>query len=76
MRLPCSNQAFNAIRVQSSIEEELIIKDQLQFPMNEIALDVSVEVWSLQRQKNFNWSISVGNNETVATTVAIMFNIA
>ncbi len=33
------NQASDAIRVQSSIEEELIIKDQLHFPMNEIALE-------------------------------------
>jgi hypothetical protein len=33
------NQASDAIRVQSSIKEELIIKDQLHFPMNEIGLE-------------------------------------
>ena len=46
------NQASDAIRVQSSIEEELIIKDQLHFPMNEIALEEMLQMWRQSHKIN------------------------
>jgi len=77
------NQASDAIRVQSSIEEELIIKDQLHFPMNEIALEERDTSDTMMRSgfdfnnirvrmKDIFWRTVFGKQQKIAKSAPIL----